>query len=375
MRLLKNTLENDMDKLSEARIEINEIDREMAKLFERRMRAAEKVAEYKKENGLPILDAEREKAVIRNNSSLVEDEALKEYYTGFIKSTMEISRAYQSRLLEGMRVAYSGTEGAFAHLASRRLFPTAKHIAYPDFASAYRAAECGECDVAVLPIENSNNGEVGEVTDLMMSGTLFVNDVTEMAIDQDLLGIAGASTESVKIVVSHPQALGQCREYIRRKGYEEREYSNTALAARMVAEAGDSAIAAIGSAEAAELFGLTVLERKINSERTNTTRFAVFARALANITGGAMGVHSILTFTVKNEAGSLAKAIDIIGKHGFNMSALRSRPMKGLLWQYYFYVELEGNIGSAEGKEMLGELGELCDKLKTVGVYRGRSQG
>ena len=358
-----------MASLKDARKKINEIDKEMAQLFVKRMDAAREVAEYKKENGLAIFDAAREEEVIRRNSELVEDTEIRAYYVNFLKNNMAVSRAYQDKLMNGMRVAYSGTEGAFAHIATNKLFPTAKKIAYGDFTAAYRAVEDGECDVCVLPLENSYNGEVGQVTDLMFSGSLYVNGMLDLAVSQDLLGVPGATIGDIKEVLSHPQALGQCANFIRDGGFIQREYTNTALAAQYVASKGNKALGAIASAEAAEIFGLDVIARNINESRSNTTRFAVFSRSENRHSSKEMGVHTIILFTVRNEAGALAKAIEIIGKHGFNMRSLRSRPMKELLWQYYFYVEAEGNVHTAEGAEMMKELSEYCDRLKSVGTY------
>lgn len=355
-----------MNSLEKARETINRVDSEMAALFTERMRAAELVAAYKKEHGLPITDAEREAAVIRNGAQQVEDPILREYYVRFIQETMALSRAYQSRLLEGMRVAYSGTEGAFAHIATGKLFPSAEKIGFPDFESAYRAVENGECDAAVLPVENSTNGEVGQVMDLMFSGGLFVNRMLDLPVTQDLLVKPGTAVEEIRTVISHPQALGQCAARIREMGWRTEEYPNTALAAKFVASTNDRTVAAIASAEAAEQFGLAVLERNLNASRSNTTRFAVFTRAENTQTPGTC---SALMFTVRNEAGALARAIDVIGHYGFNMRTLRSRPMKELLWQYYFYVEAEGDLHSPDGQNMLRALAVFCDKLKPVGCY------
>lgn len=355
-----------MNSLEKARETINRVDSEMAALFTERMRAAEQVAAYKKEHGLPITDAEREAAVIRNGAQQVDDPILREYYVRFIQETMALSRAYQSRLLEGMRVAYSGTEGAFAHIATGKLFPSAEKIGFPDFESAYRAVENGECDAAVLPVENSTNGEVGQVMDLMFSGGLFVNRMLDLPVTQDLLVKPGTAVEEIRTVISHPQALGQCAARIREMGWRTEEYPNTALAAKFVASTNDRTVAAIASAEAAEQFGLSVSERNLNASRSNTTRFAVFTRAENTQTPGTC---SALMFTVRNEAGALARAIDVIGHYGFNMRTLRSRPMKELLWQYYFYVEAEGDLHSPDGQNMLRALAVFCDKLKPVGCY------
>ena len=355
--------------LLKVRKEINEIDKEMADLFVRRMKAVEEVAEYKKERGLAILDEARENEVVRQNASLVEDDTLRGYYVNFLRDTMAVSRSYQGYLMNGMKVAYSGTEGAFAHIAANKLYPNAKKVAFSDFSSAYQAVEKGECDVAVLPVENSYNGEVGQVTDLMFSGSLYVNGMFDLPITQDLLAKDGARIENIREVVSHPQAFGQCTDYIKKHGFVCHEFANTALAAKWVADSDDLTIAAIGSREAADIFGLTVLDHDINESKRNSTRFAIFSRVANKRIAKDSGVHSILLFTVRNEAGALARAIDVIGQHGFNMRTLRSRPMKELLWEYYFYVELEGNIQSEEGTSLLESLGEFCDKLRFAGTY------
>ncbi len=358
-----------MMSLDEARQIINEVDAEMARLFEKRMHAAEAVAEYKKERGLPILDSGREREVIARNSAYIEDETLRGFYITFLQNTMATSRAYQDHLLSGMKVAYAGIEGAFAHLATEKLFPGARKVAFHDFASAYHAVENGECDVCVLPTENSYNGEVGAVTDLMFSGSLYVSGMLELPVTQDLLVLPGTRLEDIKTVVSHPQALAQCGPFIEKHRLISEEYNNTAMAAKYVKELGDTSVAAIASESAAEMYGLEVLCRNINSQNTNTTRFAVFTRTEVKRPRDVQGVHSILLFTVRNEAGSLARAIDVIGRFGFNMRTLRSRPMKDLLWQYYFYVECEGNIANEVGGAMLLALSPFCDKLKVVGTF------
>ncbi len=358
-----------MRDLNEIRADINRIDSEMRTLFKERMEAAKEVAEYKSAHGIQILDPAREAAVIEKNSAMLESEELQSYYVKFLEDTMSVSRSYQDRLISGMKVAYSGERGAFAYIAATKLFPNARKIAYPNFSAAYDACRNGECDIAVLPIENSYNGEVGAVTDLMFSGPLTVNSVIDVDVTHCLLGIKGASISDIKKVTSHPQALAQCNVYIKEHGFCEEDYENTALAAEHVAALNDKSLAAIGSESAAEIFGLQVLEKNINQSKGNTTRFAAFSRMQHKHEDSFSGIHSILLFTVKNEAGALAKALDIIGKHDFNMRTLRSRPMKELMWQYYFYVEAEGNINSKEGKRLLEDLEEYCDKLKCAGTY------
>lgn len=358
-----------MKDIKDIRTKINEIDDKIRELFEERMAAAKDVAEYKKLHGLPILDKERERQVIENNVAKIENDELRPYYVNFLRDTMAVSRSYQDTLLQGMKVGYSGVAGAFAYIAASKLFPTGRKVSYPNFEAAYNACLEGECDSVVLPIENSYNGEVGAVTDLMFSGPLMVNGVIDIDITHCLLGVPGATAADIKRVVSHPQALAQCRGYIRSHGFEEEEFENTAMAAEHVKELEDKSVGAIASEEAAKLFGLTIIEKNINESRSNTTRFAVFSRSEHKHAPTENGIHSILLFTVRNEAGALAKALDIIGKHGFNMRTLRSRPMKELLWQYYFYIECEGNANSKEGLRLIEDLQEYCDRVKFVGSY------
>lgn len=345
---------------------INEVDARMAELFVKRMQATEMVYACKKELGLPILDEDREAAVIARNSARIEDNVLKGYYMDHIKHLMAVSRAYQYRLQNGLKVAYSGVEGAFAHIAAGRIFPESTRVPYRDFQTSYEAVVSGACDVAVLPIENSYAGEVGQTIDLIFGGGLFINGIYELEIRQNLLGVPGAAVDNIRKVISHPQALAQCHEYIERRGLDAADASNTAVAAKTVAETGDRSLGAIASEETAALYGLTVLETNINKSGENTTRFAVLSKVRASTPALS---SSVLMFTVKHEVGSLAKAISIIGRYGYNMTALRSRPLRKNSWQYYFYIEIDGVLDNDIGAEMLEDLNTVCDSLKVAGTF------
>ena len=150
-----------------ARDTIDKIDKEMANLFEKRLRAVKDVFAYKKAHGLPIFDEDRERELFRKNMEYIEDPVLKEYYVNFLQNITGLSKRYQARLQNGIRVAFSGIKGAFAHIAAMKLYPDSEKKSYPDFSSAYKSVEDGECDIALLPIENSCAGEVGEVTDMI----------------------------------------------------------------------------------------------------------------------------------------------------------------------------------------------------------------
>ena len=211
-------------------------------------------------------------------------------------------------------------------------------------------------DVATLNFGPSIKVRGQQVMDLIFSGTLYINGVIGLAVTQNLLGIPGARLEDIKQAVSHPQALEQSAVYLRKHGITPVSYSNTALAAKHVAEI---------------IYGLEVLAHGINESNMNTTRFATLSR-VENKRTGRPDDNFMLLFTVKHEAGALAEAINIIGKYGYNMRGLHSRPMRELMWQYYFYMEAEGDVRSEKGEAMLAELAKVCDKLKLAGSYAVR---
>lgn len=360
-----------MHELEQARSEINEIDLEMAKLFERRLQAAGKIAAYKKEHSLSIRDQVREKDAVLNIQGRVSDPEIESYYVPFQKNIVDLSCDYQSTILGERRVAYSGVEGAFAYMAAKRMFPEAKLIPQPDFATAYKSVETGENDSVVLPLENSYEGEVAAVMDLLFFGNLYVNQTTELPIRHALLSCPDTNIDNIKTVVSHPQALGQCRSYLRDHNFQTQTFCNTAMAAKHIKELGDPSMAAIASEETANLYDLKILATGINDAPNNTTRFAALSR-VQNLPHSPK-IHEdenfILVFTVQNRAGALAQTLNIIGSHGYNMRNLRSRPMKDLQWSYFFYIEAEGDICNRNGQDMLRELSAFCARLKLLGAY------
>ena len=356
-----------MSDLENARKIIDEADKEIAELFIKRMGAVKTVAHYKGKRGLPIFDEEREKLILKRNVERLPSDELKSYYDILLRSFMDVSKKYQENLLSGMKIAFCGIEGAFAEIAAKRIFPQGRTISFADFDSAYKSVLEGDSDCCVLPIENSYAGEVGQVIDLMFSGDLTVNGIYDMPVKQNLIGVKGATLENIKKVVSHPQALSQCNVYIKEHGFISEQATNTAVAARQVAALNDISVAAIASRETASVYGLDVIDHDINESAVNTTRFAVFSKSQVN--NSKDNGKFILLFTVNNVVGALAKAVNIICAHGFNMRILRSRPVKDVPWQYYFYVEVEGDQSSDEGQRMLNELSVCCEKLKIAGNF------
>ena len=298
-------MEQQENELEQARREIDAVDAEMAALFCRRMDAVRRVAAYKQARGLPVLDASREEAVVAKNCARLPDEAYAEYYEDFIRHTMGLSRAFQRAVLGMGTVAYQGVEGAFSHIALTRLFQHVRAQAYPTWAEVFDAVAGGDAAYGVLPFENSHAGDVSEVLDLC---------------------------------------------------YAHRDIC--------VAEAGDKSVAAIASLETAALYGLSVLAENINTSETNTTRFIVIGRRM-----NAAGNRFSLLFTVDHRAGRLARVMQLIGAMGFNLECIKSRPMPNVPWEYYFYVEVVGDLSAEKSKELLDTLSGVCRTVRVLGVY------
>ncbi len=359
-----------MKDLNDIRKDINEIDKEMAKLFCKRMSLSKSVAEYKKENSIPIFDENRENMVVENNLKLIENEELKPYYVNYIKSVMNISKQYQRTFLKGLRIAYCGIQGSFGYVAANKMYPNCELVSSNNFTNAYKLAEDGECDRVVLPLENSFAGDIGEVMDLIFQGSLYINRMYDLEVEHSLLGLPSAEISDINTVISHPQALEQCSRFIEENGFKTQEDVNTAFAARRLKELNDKKFAVIASRENADIYGLKVLKDKINTSEVNKTRFAAFSRTLTSYKSESTSKKNfILVFTVKNVAGALAKCLDVIGVHGLNMRNLKSRPLKNLMWQYYFFCEIEGDLDDERSKQMLTALKPFCDRLKIVGNY------
>ncbi len=355
--------------INRARQEIAEADRKIAEYFEKRMNAAADVAAYKKKYGLPIEDKAQEGAVIERNLGYINNNEIKDYYLSLCEDLMELSKKYQFRLNEGTKVAYNGSVGAFAYIAATKVFPGALPVPYESFEKAYESVCSKECDLVILPIENSYAGEVGKVSDLMFSGPLYVNGVYSLPVSHNLIGTRGAKAEVIKAVISHPQALAQCEKYIKAHGWKTIEAPSTTGAVQTVSTNGDPSLAAIGSVESAEINSLDILDRDINESKDNTTKFAVFSRSYIPEIPFNKSSEFIMMFTVNDEAGALVKALSVIGRYCFNMKALRSRPVREKAWQYYFYTEIEGDDTSDQGKAMIAELTEQCEKIRVIGHF------
>ena len=362
-----------MDQLQQARAQIDEIDARMAELFEQRMIAVGQVAQYKAATGKPVFDPAREDAVLAKNTARLQNEDLRGYYRTVLQGMMAVSRAYQRSLLGRDTAAYQGVQGAWSHIALTRLFPFARARAYDTWAEVFDAVSAGNAGFGVLPFENSNAGDVSTVLDLLYAHPeLCVTRMCDLPIRQDLLALPGAELSGIRTVVSHQQALAQSSVYLRTHGLATRVWGNTADAARYVAESGDKTLAAIASAQTAQLYGLQILAEGVNEDGDNTTRFIVVTRAdAAAPVPPAPGRRMALLFTVDHKPGKLAGVIRLIGEQGFNMENIKSRPLPHVPFEYYFYVQLVCPDADAPAAcdALLAQLQNACRTLRVLGVF------
>ncbi len=355
-----------MSALKNQKNDIKKIYKEAARLFEKYMSAVEAVVAYNKENGASIDDRAFDKETINECLEFLINKDLSPYYREILKKQIEMSDSYERKLFGLDCVAYQGAEGAFGHIAAGNIFPTDNLKKYGTFAEVFDAIENGDAYKGVIPFENSYTGEVGEVLDLLYSHNVYIESIYDQPVRQNLIGIHGAEISDIKTVYSHPQALEQVSKYLNM--FLPRAnciaYTNTALAAKLVAKSGDKSIAAIASDKTAQLYNLSVLAKNINTSAANTTRFIVISKKLAK-----SGNRFNLLFTVDHAAGQLAKVLSLIGEMGFNVENIRSRSVHGEPWKYYFYAEIEGTLNDSSAQKLLDEMNKRCDTVKILGHY------
>ena len=358
-----------MKDLSEARAIINAIDKEMAALFERRMEAVEDVILYKKEHQLPVFDSRREEAVIQNNLPYIKQAKYKESYRKFLIDLMNTSKEYQKQVLYQDCVGYQGGKGAFSYIVSNKLCKEFTKKQYETFEDVFKAVMNNEVRFGIVPLENSYTGEIGEVLDLLIQYPLYIDCDYKLKISQNLLGIKGAKLEDIKTVYSKDQAIYQSKQFLQGRGYEEIPYANTALAAQYVASMQDKTKAAIAAKETAELYGLEILASDINTSEQNHTRFIKISKELKQ-----NGNVVALAIIVPHQAGALVNAMNVISEDGYNMQSIISRSIKKRPWEYYFYIEIEGNMNDEKLQKVVEKLKDVCEKVKVLGVYTKESR-
>lgn len=275
--------------LEDYRQQIDIVDKELTKLFEKRMDIVLKVAEYKKQNNIEILNQNRESEVLQRVINQINN---KDYITetqSFFKDLFSTSRELQKRkiqeqkLLENIsektKLGIPGTTGSFSQEAAQKFFSEKfeilQQIFYPTFAKVLEALQKKEIDIAIMPIQNIIVGEVTETSELLKKQKYNIITYITIKISHSLLVLQDVSLQDIKEIISHPQALAQCSYFIKKSGYKTREYTSTSTAAQLIQESNDKTVAAIAGKEAAKLFGLNILKENIANNSNNYTQFAI----------------------------------------------------------------------------------------------------
>lgn len=359
-----------MNQLEEARREIDAVDEELAKLFERRMQAVADVAAWKKTNNMPVFDGAREEEVLQKNRERIERDDLKDDFGKWMQYMMDLSKKRQREMLAINTVAYCGVEGAFAYSVTEQLYPHACKMGCQSFEQVFQAVVEHKAQYGILPLENTNSGLVGEVLDGLLEFPVYIHQIADVRIEQCLLGLPEAELKDIQWVYSKDQALWQAKNFLDALQVETIPYPNTAMAAQFVASQQDVSKAAIGARENAELYNLKILAENIEFDASNTTRFLVISARENEKEGD----HSSLLISVKSEVGYLAKAINVISAFGLNMDCLQSRPRKGHPFEYFFYVQMEGRLSPANKEACLQALRQVCAFQKWLGSYSIRKE-
>ena len=373
--------------LSDIRAKIDAVDDQLLDLFLQRMALSEEVAAYKNQHRLPILNKTREREILAKVTQRAGD---KEKYAYHLYSTLfELARSRQAELIDaptqvGARVkaalsaggelfpqtgmvACQGVEGANSQMACDRLLPRGSIVYVKSFEAVAAAVESGLCKFGVLPIENSSNGSVRAVYQLLQEHDLSVVRSTRLCIRHELLALPGVKQEEITEIYSHEQAIGQCSRFLGGlSGVRVIHCGNTALAAKQVAERGSRTAAAISSHPCAALYGLECIGEHIQDSDNNYTRFICIAKDPV-IYAGASRISLILAFD--NRPGALYEILSKIAALDVNLTKLESCPVAGSDFEFIFFLELEASVQDPSVLAMLEEMERSCAQFQFLGGY------
>lgn len=361
--------------LDEIRGEINQVDRELLRLFERRMDLGKQVAAYKIQNGLPIYDAQREQQLLARIAEQTQNKQYVPWSQKLFGELMEYSKQLQQSIVNPdaavvkHSVAYQGVPGSYGEEAAHGYFgDDAEYENVAEFSDVFDAVAAGRAEYGVVPIENSSTGAVGDVYDLFCAYHCHIVGEFILPIRQNLLGLPGANIQDIRRVYSHSQGLEQCTSYLKQHpDWILTPYHNTATSARHVAELGDKSNAAIASERAAKIYGLAVLAPGINNNYNNYTRFVVIAKDEPAVPEA--DKVSIM-FTLAHREGQLHRVTSQFAQAGVNMLKIESRPIPNRSWEYVFYVDFETHLDSDSLQRLLAQLKASTDSFTLLGCYR-----
>ena len=372
--------------MTDYRERIDEIDRDIVRLYEERMSVCEEIARYKIENGMKVFDRVREQEKLARIKSLTHSDFNARGAQELFEQLMSISRKYQYRMLseagvggnlpfiavddlqtESVRVVFQGAEGAYSHIATRKAFgENARAFHVPTFRDAMSAIDEGSAEYAVLPMENSTAGIVNEIFDLLTEYEHYIVGEIDIPIEHCLLGVKGAAMEQIRTVYSHPQSLMQSGKFLADHDWRQISMPNNAFAAQKVAKEEDPSQAAIASELAAQIYGLEILQKRINDEGDNTTRFIIVTnQKIFRKDAGKIRI----CFELPHESGSLYHILSHFIYNDLNMTKIESRPVEGRTWEYRFFLEFEGNFADGAVRNALRGIRDEARNLKVLGNY------
>lgn len=375
------------ENLEELRREIDGIDQKMVELFKRRMEVVTQVAAYKKERGLPILDASRERALLGKVGQAAGDE-LADYIQSVYRTLLAASRSYEtgklgqeSQVYQGIRtalketnplfpqrptVACQGIEGAYSQLACDRLFKAPTILYFQTFDHVFKAVESGMCQYGILPIENSTAGSVNAVYDLMIQHNFHIVRSARLKVSHNLLAKPGVKLEDIKEVFSHEQALNQSSGFLAKLGVKVTVVENTAVASKMVADSPRTDVAALSSRLCAEQYGLNIVQANVQDQDSNYTRFICISKN-PEIYPGAD--QTSLMMVLPHKPGTLYNVLAKFYALNMNLKKLESRPLPGREFEFMFYFDVEASVYAPEMETLFRDLESDCEQLRYLGTY------
>ncbi len=373
--------------LSVTREEIDKVDKQIVELIEKRMNLALQVAEYKMSTGKPIYDRQRELEKLDKLGHMASTEFNAKSVQELFLQIMSVSRRYQYRVIgdrdhviekmftkiahlnitDKTKVVYAGVPGAFAETAMVGYFGEKINGSnVKDFHEVAQSVAEGKADYGVLPIENSTAGFVNGIYDLLDRFSLSIVGEQKVCVNQCLLGIPGTELSDVKTVFSHPQGLMQSKEYLEQTDWKQVSMANTALSAKKVHDDMDKTQVAIASQRAAQIYGLSVLNPKLNVSDNNTTRFVIVSKE-REYEEKANKVS--ISFSLPHTCGTLYNILAHFIFNNVNMTSIESIPLSGKQWEYCFFVDFEGNLGDVDVVNALKGIMAETENFRILGCF------
>ena len=351
------------DDIKKIRKQIDEIDSDMLSLVNRRAGLARRVGELK--GGTPAYRPEREAEILRRMSAENPGPLAPDRVTSIFREIISACRGME----QSIRASYLGPQGTFSEQAVRKHFGSAVDaVPLPSIDEVFRRAESGDAEFAVVPVENSTEGAVGRTLDLLVSTPLRICAEIELRVQQNLM-TREAHLKDVKRVYSHAQSLAQCHGWLNQNlpNAERIQVVSNADAARRAAE--EPGAAAIAGQMASERFEVPIVARSIEDDPNNTTRFIVLGKIATSSTGHD---RTSLVMSAENKPGAVHALLSPLAANRVSMSRIESRPSraaKSALWEYLFFIDVEGHTEDARVASAIADLEKKAPFLKVLGSY------